>query len=157
MIEALPGDVTVRDATTMESVVSRKAIDQQFRALLLVIFGAIAVVLAAGGVFGVAARCVAMQSREIGIRKALGASQYVLFRGVLGVAVGPAVVGISVGLVLAFFGSRFVKAFLFGVAAVDAVTYATVGSFLALVCLLAGIVSARRITTVEPMKVLWEE
>jgi putative ABC transport system permease protein len=157
VIEALPGEVTVRDATSMESVVSRRAIDQQFRALLLVIFGAIAVVLAAGGVFGVAARCVALQSREIGIRKALGASQSVLLRGVLGVAFGPAVVGISVGLVLALFGSRFVRAFLFGVAAVDPVTYVTVGSFLALVCLLAGFVSARRIAALEPMKVLWEE
>jgi predicted permease len=157
VIEALPGAVTVRDATTMESVISWKAVDQRFRALLLAMFAAIAVVLAAGGVFGVAARRVASQGREIGIRKALGATHRVLVRELLGAAVGQAIVGISAGLLLAFLGRRFVTAFLFGVGAVDTLTYVVAGSFLVFICLLATLVPARRISAVDPVKVLREE
>ncbi len=157
VITAVPGAVTVRDATTMESVISWRAIDQRFRAILVVVFGAIAVALAAGGVFGVAARRVALHSREIGIRKALGARERLLVREVLGAALVQAVVGVSAGLVLAFLGRRFVTAFLFGVGAADPLTYATVGSLIVVVCLVASFVPARSISAVDPVKVLREE
>ena len=88
---------------------------------------------------------------------ALGAEERSLVGGVLRASGAHAVVGIIVGLLLAFLGRKFITAFLFGVNPGDPSTYIAVGILLIVVCFLASVIPARRIMAVEPVKILREE
>jgi len=156
-IQSSSPHVVLHITTTMSELLSRRATDQRYHAFLATGFGIVSVLLAAAGVFGVAARAVARRSREIAVKKALGAREDVLLRDVVGSGIRKAVVGVSAGLIVALVGCRFLTAFFFGVSPADPMTYLAAGSFIILVCIVASLVPARRILALDPMEVLRAE
>ena len=122
--------------------------------VLIGIFGAVALVLAGIGIYGVISYSVAQRTREIGIRVALGASERSLLRLVLDRGVILTGVGLAIGLAGAFGLTRLMASLLFGVGARDPMTMASVAFVLASVALLASYVPARRAMKVDPIVAL---
>jgi len=117
-------------------------------------FGLLAMLLAAVGIYGVVAYSTRQRTREIGIRVALGAERRGIYRLVLGQGLRLTVAGLAVGTALAVVFTRLLKAQLFGISEMDAITFGTVGLLLAIVALLACHIPARRATRVDPMVAL---
>ena len=122
--------------------------------VLLGIFGAVALVLAGIGIYGVISYSVAQRTREIGIRAALGASNRVLLRLVFDRAVVLTGVGVAIGIAGALGVTRLMANLLFGVGARDPLTMVGVGVVLASVAMLASYVPARRAMRVDPIVAL---
>lgn len=156
-IKSVPVPVMTHLGTTMDELVSRKMTDQRYHACLGIGFGIIAVLLAAAGVLGIAARAVTMRSREIAVRKALGAREGALVGSVVALGTRQAMVGAALGLGLSLAGARLLSSFLFGVSAADPVTYAFGALLLLLVSTAASYAPARRIAAIDPMSVLKAE
>jgi ABC-type antimicrobial peptide transport system permease subunit len=117
-------------------------------------FGLLAMLLAAVGIYGVVAYTIRQRTREIGIRRALGAEKGGLYRLVLGQGFRLTLAGLVVGTALGLAFTRLLKAQLFGVSETDAITFAAVGLLLAVVAPLACHIPARRATRVDPMVAL---
>jgi putative ABC transport system permease protein len=153
-VRTVDGDLVVKNATTVAALVAQSTENERYRALLMGVFGILAALLAAVGVFGVAARSVALRTREMGIRMALGARAAGLIgttmRGILVIGLA----GTAVGLVGALWTSNLLARFLFEVEPSDPTTYGLVAASIVLVCSLASYVPARRITRVNPVDVL---
>ena len=156
-VESLDEKIVAKNATTLDALIASSASHERYRTLLLNSFGILAALLAAAGVFGVTARSVALRTREMGIRMALGARGTGLVgttvRGILYIGV----IGTAVGLLGALWSSRLLSRFLYGVGSSDPVTYAVVAALIVIVCLVASYAPARRITKVNPVEVLRAE
>jgi len=126
-------------------------------AALLTVFGALALLLAAIGVYGIMAYSVGKRVREIGIRMAIGAQRGDVFRLILGQGLVIAAAGLVVGLGAAYFVARYFQNFLFNVSAGDALTYLAIAVILTGVTLLACFLPARRATKVDPIVALRTE
>lgn len=124
---------------------------------LLGILGGLALMLAAIGIYGVMSFTVAQQTREMGIRIALGAKQASVLQLVIGQGMKLAAVGMVIGLGAAFAITRFAAAFLYGISPTDPMTFAGVSVILGAVALLACYIPARRATRVDPMVSLRSE
>jgi predicted permease len=153
-VQAVDPDLPVFDAATMEQLVYRSTSEPRFNAALLGIFAALALVLAAVGIYGVMSYAVLQRTHEIGLRMALGAQasdvlQQVVRQGML-LAAG----GIATGMAGAWVVTRFLASLLFGVQPTDPVSFALVPLILAVVALVACLVPARRATKVDPMVAL---
>ena len=125
--------------------------------LLLSVFAAVALLLAAIGIYGVIAYGVAQRTREIGIRLALGASTADVRRLVVRQGMMPVLLGVAAGVVGALLLTRLMTGLLYGVSATDPLTYAAVAAFLAAVALVASWLPARRATRVQPTIALRQE
>ena len=147
-------DQPVSNINSMEDVLSTSIARQRFSMLLLSIFAALALVLAAVGIYGVMSYSVAQRTREIGIRMALGARSGDVLKLVIGRGMKMAVLGVTIGLAAAFALTRFMESLLFGVSATDPVTFALIASLLTLVALLACYLPARRATKVDQITAL---
>jgi len=145
------------DFSTMEQRVSRSMSGPRFRTTLLGIFAALALVLAAAGIFGVISYWASQRTREIGIRVALGAESHDVLRLVLGQGMRLAGVGILIGLAGGLALSRYLGSLLFGVTSHDPLTFAGVTLVLGGVSALACWVPARRAASVDPMVALRHE
>ena len=156
-IRSFDGNVPVTEPTTMTALISESASEERYRTLLMAVFGGLACVLAAVGVFGVAARAVALRTREYGIRIALGAESKGLELSILNGTLKTGLIGTTIGLLSAVWVTRLMSQFLFGVVAWDPMTYGVVAMLLVLVCVLASYVPARRVTRVDPVEVLRAE
>jgi predicted permease len=143
--------------TTMAEQVVNQTRQARFSAWLLGIFGALALLLAAVGIYSVMAYAVEQRTREIGIRVALGAGSGDVSRMVLGQGMKLALLGVGLGLSAALVLTQLMKRLLFGVLAADPPTYAAIALFLTLVALLACWIPARRATRVDPMIALRSE
>lgn len=153
-LRGIDPNITPLNAEVMTTLVARSFNEERFRTALMVLFGVIAAILAAVGMFGVTARAVSRRTREVGIRVALGAEA----RGVIAMIVRQTMsgvgVGIAIGAAAAFVASRSLAPYLFGVTARDPVTYASIFAFLAGISLLASWLPARRAGRIEPAIVL---
>lgn len=153
----LDSSLPLYNVATMEQRVSDSVSPRRFNALLLAMFAALALVLAAVGIYGVISFGVAQRTHEIGVRMALGARPVQLLRLVIGEALSLALVGVIIGVAGALAVTRFIRAFLFEVSATDPLTFAGVAALLLFVALLAGYLPARRAMRVDPMVALRHE
>jgi putative ABC transport system permease protein len=136
---------------TMEARLTNQTRQSRFSAWVLGIFGAIALVLAAVGIYSVMSYAVEQRSREIGIRVALGAGAGDVLRMVIRQGMRLALLGVALGIGTALVLTQLMKQLLAGMAAVDPPTYAVIASLLTLVALLACWIPARRATRVDPI------
>jgi putative ABC transport system permease protein len=139
---------------TMEDNMAATVAQPRFRAWLIGIFAAVALMLAAVGVYGVMSYTVTQRTGEIGIRVTLGAQPEDVFRIVVGEGLRLALAGVGVGILAALGLTRLLQSFLYGVSAYDPATFAGVAVLLTLVAVAASFFPARRATLVDPMVAL---
>jgi putative ABC transport system permease protein len=151
VIWSVDKDQPVANIASMEQIVSDAVARQRFSMLLLGIFAGLALVLAAVGIYGVMSYSVAQQTREIGIRIALGAKRSDVL--VMTVKNGLKLVGVGlvVGLIVAFVLTRVMASLLFGISATDPLTFFSIAIVLLGVALLASYIPALRATKIDPM------
>jgi putative ABC transport system permease protein len=135
----------------LSQLVSQTLAESRFHSGLLGVFAAVAIILAAVGIYGVIAYNVAQRTKEIGIRMALGAQQGQMLTMILRQSLTMAGIGIGVGLFGALGATRLLGALLFGVGTTDLLTYAAVVLLLGAAALLAGLLPARRAMKVDPV------
>ena len=148
---------TVDNIATMEQIVSNAVSGPRLYAVLLGMFAAVAVTLAAIGIYGVLAFIVTHRTREIGIRMALGARSAAVVSLVVRQSAVQIVGGVVAGLAGAAMLSRYLEGLLFGVTPLDALTFVVAGAAFACVALVAAYGPARRATKVDPLVALRAE
>jgi len=148
------GGFPVTRLRTMDEVVVRSTARDSFNMLLLTIFGAVALVLAAIGIYGLMAYSVQQRTQEIGIRMALGADRSTIRNLVVWQGMRLALVGMVAGIAAAFGLTRLIASFLFGVKSWDPLVFVTVPIVLAGVALLAVWLPANRAARLDPMQAL---
>ena len=137
--------------STLEERISRSAADRRFAMFALTAFGAIALILAGIGIYGVVSYTVVTRTREIGIRMALGAAPSVVRSEVLRGAASMALFGIAAGTIAALFATRFLEASLYGISRRDPAAFLAGGTILLLAALIGAYVPARRSSRVDPL------
>jgi putative ABC transport system permease protein len=147
----MDSQVPLSQVSTMAALLSRTVAQPRMRASLLGLFAALAMMLAAIGVYGVVAYMVGQRTQEIGVRRALGAGAADVVIMLLREAMRPVAIGIVIGLASAFAMTRLLSAMLFEVSATDATTYFVACTVLAAAALIASIVPARRALAVDPI------
>jgi predicted permease len=153
-VSALNRDLPVFGEQTMAQVAAESMSRRRFTMQLVGLFGILALLLAAVGIYGVIAYSVTQRTREIGIRVALGASKSEILRWVLKQGLILSIAGIVVGLVSALLLTRWLRSLLFGIGPMDVVTYGILAAVLMVVALIACYVPARRATKVDPLVAL---
>ena len=153
-IHSLDRDLAVTNIHTMTELVSSSFSGPEFTTVLIGALAALALFLAAIGIYGVLAYVVAQQTHDIGIRMALGAKPRDIFGLVIGRGVRLAAIGSVIGLAAAFGLTRLMKSLLYGVGAMDPLTFVGVVALLIVVALLAVCIPARRAMRVDPMVAL---
>jgi len=147
----------VYDVKSMEERVSMTIAKPRFNALLLGIFAAVALTLSMVGIYGVISYSVNQRLHEIGLRLALGAQRFHIFKMVVGEGLLLTVIGIAVGIAGAVAFGRVMASLLFGVVTTDLTIFAGVSLLLALVAFMACYLPARKATKVDPMIALRNE
>ncbi len=153
-------DQPVYNVQTMQQFVSQSMAPQRFPMILLGAFAALALLLAAVGIYGVISYSVTQRAHEIGIRMALGAQKRDIFRMTIGHGLRLVLAGLAVGVPFTLILIRLLSSFsilLYGVAAGDPATFMAVAALLTVVALAACYVPARRATRVDPMIALRHE
>jgi putative ABC transport system permease protein len=144
----------VAEVRPMSDVVSRSTSRERFNALLMTVFAASALTLAAIGIYGVMAYAVQQRTREIGVRLALGAEPAAVRRMVILQGMKLALLGAIIGVVAALALSRYMATLLFGVQARDPLVFAGVPALLAIIALLAVWIPALRASRIDPLDAL---
>lgn len=153
-IRAIDSRVPLTNPFTMREILRQSLWPARLAAIVLGVLGALALVLASVGVYGVMAYAVAQRTREIGVRMALGANRSQVLTMVLRQAMSLVVVGMVIGGAGALAVSRVVARLLFGLSTTDPVTFASVGAILLLVALVASWVPAWRASRLDPLLAL---
>ena len=156
-VQKIDKDLPITEVGKMPDFIDASVSQQRFRTFLLGLFAAMALILAATGIFGVIAYSVACRTNEIGIRVALGASRGTILRMILRETLLLTLAGLLVGIPCAFAASHLIGHLLFGVSVHDPVTLAAVAFILAAVAVFAGFVPARRAMQVDPVIALRHE
>jgi putative ABC transport system permease protein len=156
-IQSVDRDQPMTQIRSLEEDLSSSVGQQRVSALLLGIFAALALVLAAIGIYGVTSYSVAQRVKEIGIRIAMGAQPRDVLRLILGFGAKLAVIGVVIGVIAALALTQLMKSMLFGVTATDPLTLGAVSLTLVAVTLLACYIPARRAMNVDPVIALRAE
>jgi len=157
IVRRVDADQPIESIAAMPVVVAGKREQPLFRTRLLTTFSLIALVLAVVGIYGVLAFSVAERTREIGIRMAMGAESGQVVRMVVGQTLILGAIGVAIGAAGSFAATRVIAKFLFGVTATDPLTFIATAALLMVVTLLAGVVPARRASSVNPVVALRHE
>jgi predicted permease len=147
----------VAGLTTQADQLEQRFKQEKLFAMALSLFGALALILACIGLFGLMSYNVGRRTNEIGIRMALGAQRWTVIGMVLSESMWLVGIGLAIGLVTSVAVGRFVKAVLFGLAVGDVPTFALATLLVLIVSLLAGFVPARRASRVDPMVALHQQ
>ena len=150
-------DQPISDVRTMAERIDRSLIGRRFNATLLALFAALALTLAAVGIYGLVAYAVTERTHEIGVRIALGATRTDVVAMVLRQGMVLAVIGAAIGVAASLGVVRLLSGLLFGVSPADPATFAAIPLLLLLVALAACVIPARRATRVDPMSALRAE
>jgi len=153
-LQTIDPDLPVGRVSTMETVEQESLGSRRFPMLLLGAFGAVALLLAVVGVYGVVSYLVTQRTREIGIRVALGARRAQVLRMVVAGAMRPVALGLAIGAAGAVFASRLLGTLLFAVRPGDPAVIAGIAALLAGAAAAASLVPGARATRVDPMTVL---
>jgi putative ABC transport system permease protein len=157
VVQGLDHDLPLDQVQTLETVVAASLSSNRVKTVLIGVFGALALVLAAVGIYGLVSYTVAQRTHEIGIRVALGAGSRAVQAMVIRQGMTLVAAGLAVGLVVSWAASRLVAAQLYEVSATDPLTFAGVPLLLAAVALAANWLPARRATRVDPLEALRSE
>jgi putative ABC transport system permease protein len=153
-ILAVDKDQAVYNITTLEQLLNESILIRRFFMSLLLVFAAVALILAAVGIYGVMSYVASQRTHEIGIRMALGAQARDVLKLVMANGMVLAMSGVLLGLLIAFAVTRVLAGLLFGVTATDAGTFVIVSTGLTAIALLACYIPARRATKVDPLEAL---
>jgi putative ABC transport system permease protein len=153
-IHSVDKDAVVRRVLTMQDLLDESVAQPRFRTLLLSGFGALALLLAAVGIYGVIAYSVTQRTQEIGIRMALGAQRGDVLRMVMRLGAMLTLVGLCIGLVGSTGVARALSRFLFGISAEDPLTFFLGVAVLAAVAMAATLIPALRATRIDPLVAL---
>ena len=150
-VQSLDSNVALTNFLTVEELIGQGLWAPRMGAALLAVFGGLALILAIIGVYGVLSYSVNQQTREIGIRMAMGAQTGRVLGLVVGQGMRLAAAGLILGLIVAFAAMRVMSSLLFGVSAHDPLTFVGVSLVLAVAAVLACYIPARRATKVDPI------
>ena len=156
-VESINLNVPVHSISSMDQIIARSVADRRFALELLGVFAAVALLLAAIGIYGVMSYSFSQRTHEVGIRVALGAQRLHILRMALAEGMRIVVIGLAAGLVGAAIMTRFFRSMLFEVGMTDPITFLSVSAILAGVALFACYIPARRATRVDPLVALRQE
>jgi predicted permease len=156
-VETIDPNVPVHSISSMDQIIARSVADRRFALELLGVFAAVALLLAAVGIYGVMSYSFSQRTHEVGIRVALGAQRLDILRMALGEGMRIVVIGLASGLVGAAIVTRVFRSMLFEVGPADPITFLSASGLLAGVALLACYLPAQRATRVDPLIALREE
>ncbi len=156
-LASLDPQIPMAKIRPMEDYVSDAVAPNRFALILVTLFAAVAVILAAVGLYGVISYTLAQRTREIGIRLAFGAPRASIFRLVVGQGMGLTILGVAIGVMGSFLLGGLISSLLFEVTAEDPLTYVATAGILTLVALTACLIPARRATRVDPIIALRSE
>ncbi|HEX7330802.1 MAG TPA: ABC transporter permease [Pyrinomonadaceae bacterium] len=154
IVNEVDKSVPVSSVKTMDHLVSESITQPRFNLFLLGLFGGVAMLLSAAGIYGVTAYSVTQRTHELGIRLALGAQVSDVLKMILGQGMAVIGIGVVLGLVAAFVLMRLLRSLLFGVGENDPLTFVAITLVLLLVALIACYIPARRATKVDPLVAL---
>jgi predicted permease len=157
VIQSLDRDLPLDRVQTLEEVLSASLAQNRIKTVLIGFFGALALLLAAAGIYGLVSYSVVQRTHEIGIRVALGASGSDVLSMVIGQGMGLVAAGLALGLAVSWAAGHLVAEQLYQVSVADPATYAGVPLLLAAVALLANWLPARRASRVDPLEALRSE
>jgi putative ABC transport system permease protein len=153
-VAAIDPDQPLSSVLTMQQRISESVAPRRFNMFLLSLFAGLAVLLASVGIYGIMAFSITQRTHEIGVRIALGARASDVFRMVLRNGFSLAVIGVLLGLAIAFATTRLLSSLLFGVSATDPWIFVVDAVLLIAVALVACYVPARRATRIDPLEAL---
>jgi putative ABC transport system permease protein len=153
-VQSLDATLPVSPPRTLDEVVGASLTQRRFNMTLLMVFAAIALILAIAGIYGTVAYAVAQRTQEIGIRVALGATSREILGLVLAGALKPVFAGLAIGVIAALGLSRLLAGLVYGVSTTDPITFISLPVLLGVVAFLAGLLPAFRATRVDPLDAL---
>jgi putative ABC transport system permease protein len=157
VVGSFDSDLPLSDVALLEQTVHDSLAEPRLATNLLGLFGLLALLLAAVGIYGVISYSVAGRTREIGIRAALGAEAGDVTRMIVGEGARPLLAGLAVGLGLAWWSTRAIESLLYGVTPTDSLTFVVLPAALLAVGIAASLIPALRATGISPTEALRED